>query len=666
MTGIWVAIAVLVLVIVVLLLRYWVTSRRVRRVGESLAKGNERLSLILQTGGIRLWTFDVEREEFTWIQQNGQPYRVYSAVDFGRRYSREDFDRLLDLLHRMACGILERASIELTIRGADDDDNSRDRRAMTVLSVLRRNGEGRPLTILGTRTDITEDYQRQQRVKDAMLRYQAVFNTVMVDMVYYDDRGIITDMNQKALNAIPGGVDTIRKAQVSVEQVLAIEGVKAESLEPIYLTQLFSDGDPRIMNRYLRQKVSCYELQLTPIFDEGHRLKCIYGSGRNVSEVVQTYHEQQAAIASLRRANSELMQYVHNIDYAMTVGGIRMATYSPGTHTLTINRKTGSVERQLTQMHALALVDAESRMLAMRMFNSMDNLTRSPITAEVKTAIRTAEGPRLFLQFHFVPVTDDDGKVTEYFGMCRDISQLKDTERRLAIETERAQEVEAVKKSFLRNMSYEIRTPLNTVMGFAELFDMEHTPEEEKIFLGEIKNNAAQLLKLINAILFLSRLDARMIEIKPQPIDFAQCFEAYCQTGWNTIQQPGVKYVVENPYSRLVVNIDDGNLGHVIEQVTANAAANTTKGSVLTRYDYISDRLIVTVTDTGCGIAPEEMPHIYERFASGQQKGSGLGLPICHELMQQMGGTIEVKSALGKGTTVWITLPCQAMEIIRI
>ena len=113
--------------------------------------------------------------------------------------------------------------------------------------------------------------------------------------------------------------------------------------------------------------------------------------------------------------------------------------------------------------------------------------------------------------------------------MCRDISEIKATEQELTEKTLKAQEVETIKNAFLRNMSYEIRTPLTSVVGFAELFQQDHSPDEETLFIQEIKENSTQLLKLINNILFLSRLDAEMIEFKKQPIDFTAFFGGRCE-----------------------------------------------------------------------------------------------------------------------------------------
>jgi signal transduction histidine kinase len=213
-------------------------------------------------------------------------------------------------------------------------------------------------------------------------------------------------------------------------------------------------------------------------------------------------------------------------------------------------------------------------------------------------------------------------------------------------------------------MSHEIRTPISTVVGFAELFVEDHDTEDEDNFISEIKKNAKYLLKLVNEILFLSRLDAHMIEFKKSPIDFAFTFEGHCQIGWAKLMKENVNYVVENPYEHLTVDIDDSKLGYVIEQVTENAARFTDSGSIRARYDYIGDKLLITIEDTGIGIEKERQLHIFDRFnIISNNQGTGLGMPICNELVQQMGGSIYINSAASKGTTVWVVIPCKAILV---
>ena len=215
-------------------------------------------------------------------------------------------------------------------------------------------------------------------------------------------------------------------------------------------------------------------------------------------------------------------------------------------------------------------------------------------------------------------------------------------------------------------MSFEIRTPLTSVVGFAELFQMDHNAEDEAVFINEIKSNSAQLLKLINDILFLSRLDADMITINPQPTDFATSITARCESLWANHKKPGVEYIVKAPFKKLVLDIDMGNIGIVLEKILTNAVQHTTQGTVLVHYDYLGDQLAVSVEDTGRGIPEDQIKDIFERFVTdASSNGAGLGLSICRELVQHMGGKINLTSTLGRGTNVWFTIPCKLIEMER-
>lgn len=635
-----------------------------KRVSKDLLRKNARLLLILQTSNVRFWTYDIPTKTFTWMDEHGNAVRNYTILEFSQRYRREDFEKLTECINQVVRR--EKEYVTLDLRAKDKDGGGEDREFTIALSVLRRQKNGHPSVIIGTRSDITVERLMQQKAEDTMLRYQAIFNTAMIDMCYYDENGILTDMNQKAGAAFEGGKDAIIAKKITIADVLGEGDVDLQKLEPIHLTQIFkSADDERALNKHLKRGLLYYELQLMPIYDQHHRLLCIYGTGRNVTEVANSYNRKQENLRQLTKANEEVTSYIQNINYVLKVGGIRMVNYSANTHTLTIHNEIGHEQYRLTQTRALALVSEKNRHAAQRLLNSMDNHTVAPIGTTIETTLRQKSGIPLCLQFHFVPLLSDNGSAHEYFGMCRDVSDIKHTEGELAKETAKAQEVEVVKNAFLRNMSYEIRTPLNTVVGFAELFQMEHSTADEAVFIEQIKENSRNLLNLINNILFLSRLDAQMIEIKPQPTDFARQFDMVCTSSWDNLRQPGVDYQVENPYQQLVVDIDAQNTSIILGQIISNACQHTTQGSVKARIDYIGDRLVMAVQDTGEGIREDFLPTIFERFATGANTGSGLGLSICHELVQQMGGSINIKSKPGKGTIVWVAIPCRAEEIVR-
>ncbi len=546
-----------------------------------------------------------------------------------------------------------------------ENDQIHSNNYTATLSVLRRDKHKRPSVIIISKTDTTQDRIRQALIKESMLRYQSLFNSALVDMVYYDADGYISDMNPKSLSAMGIDNETIRKQRISLRDVLGMKDLDINKLEYFYATQLYtSPNDERVLNKMLGRKKLYYELQVMPIHDKfGNRIG-FFGTGRNVTESANSYRILKENSKELQIVKDNVSTYVHNIDYVLSAGGISLIKYHLGTHTLTIYSEIGHEKYSLTQTRALAFVDSSSEKQALRILNKMDNRQTGNILAEVKTCIRRKDRLPLHLQLNFVP-TVVNGEITEYFGLIRDISEIKAVEEKLAEESVRAQEVETVKNAFLHNMSHEIRTPLNTVVGFSELFQMEHSPEDEAIFINEIKDNSASLLKLINDILFLSRLDAGMITLSPQPVDFASIFAGRCSSIWDNHKQEGVEYKIQSPYNRLVVEIDEPNVTMVINKIITNAIQYTKSGSVLARYEYIADRLLVSIEDTGCGIKKENLENIFGRFVTGANNGAGLGLSICHELVHYMGGTIELTSTEGKGTTVWFSIPCKLVEMER-
>ena len=660
---VWKLAAMMACFAVAFLVYYTYYRVREHQMTREIRQSNDRLSLVLSTSHIGLWIYHVPTQTFEWLDEHGKTTQTLHMTELVGRYSQNDFRLLREGLVDVVLRRKETVTFDIQVK--EPKDHTITERDYTIyMSVLRRDRAGKPTAILGTRIDITEERQRQFLIQDNMTRYQAVFNSAMIDMVLYDEHGVIIDMNDKASQFFPGGKEAIIRQQITIQEVLGIGNFNVDDFQPMHMTQILGPNDDRALARFLNKRMY-YELKLVPVHDsEGHLLN-IFGTGRNVTENARSYQILQQNIHKLQQSSDEVNQYIRNINYVLHVGGIRMTRYNPETQILSVYRDTNTVEYTLTQARAFNYVDDDSKRRAFFIQKNMDGLTDKPIHADIKTTLRTHGGKRLYLQFHFIPVHDKRGQVIDYIGMCRDISEIKDLEEKLAAETLRAQEVEVVKNAFLHNMSFEIRTPLNTVVGFAELFQMEHSADDEVVFINEIKENSAKLLKLINDILFLSRLDAEMIEFNTRPTDFTMMAVQRCEAIWSNNQVPGVNYTVSSSFRKLMLDIDSSNIGIILDKIVTNAVQYTDKGSVLVHYDYLGDRLIVAVEDTGHGIPESSLEHIFERFVTGANHGAGLGLSICQELIKRMQGTINLKSTEGKGTTVWFSVPCKALEIER-
>ncbi len=242
--------------------------------------------------------------------------------------------------------------------------------------------------------------------------------------------------------------------------------------------------------------------------------------------------------------------------------------------------------------------------------------------------------------------------------------QLEQANARLKEYEEKATKAEnasRMKSLFLANMSHEIRTPLNAIEGFSRIMAETDSPEERMNYLEIIESNNGRLLSLINEILDLSRVEAGEISIKKAPIDLKklcsdikQIFKFRCPST--------VELTWTEPDMPITMNTDENRLTQIFSNLISNALKHTTRGSIRYGYRIIDEGLNIEfyVSDTGSGIAPEFIDHIFETYTSQdaeQQKGFGLGLALCRIIVEKMGGSIRVESELGKGSTFTFSMP---------
>lgn len=635
-------------------------GRRLKVKEKEVVKSNKELALMLQKGSMQLWTYDIATGVYSWMDDERAQFLDLQPQDFAARFSTKVFGHIKDAILELIRGEVDTKNlcIAQTVK-----DGSKRYFALDLF-VLRRDAQGNAAVIATFQNDITEVYIRESRDKEIRMRYESVFNTAMTDMVYYDSQGRISDMNKRACETFGIDLATAKELGINVEMAVNEPGFDRHNFDTFHATQYRSSTLAKTNVRSEKLKgMMCYEILVTPVYDARHRLVCAYGSGLNVTEIADTYSVMQENIRKTHEGNEALTNYVRNIDFAMKVGGVRIVEYDPFSKVLMVYKKTHHMQIALTAERAMRFVDTTSRNIVQHMFERMDRFTGNPFNHQIKTIIRQRGGLKLHLYVYFMPIYDEDRYITGYFGMLCDFTEAKGIERQLANETIRARQVEAQKNSFMRNMSFEIRTLLNSVVGFAELFQQDHVAADEPEFISHIKDNATQLLEIVNGILILSRLNANMVESVPRRTDLAMMLNSWCQAGYNEHYQEGVEYIVEKPYEHFVADIDAINLGIVITQLCSNGARLTPKGSVRTYYGYADGQLSISVESHGKGLTSEQLVNIFDNFGSAMETQTGLSLPVCHNLMQLMGGSIDIKSDYGQQTTITVALPCQPIEI---
>lgn len=242
--------------------------------------------------------------------------------------------------------------------------------------------------------------------------------------------------------------------------------------------------------------------------------------------------------------------------------------------------------------------------------------------------------------------------------------KLKNIAMEAAYQKMKMEEAAAAKNRFFSNMSHEIRTPMNVILGMSEILLTGELTGNQKKFVQDIKISSENLLNIVNDILDLSRLESGNLSLLPMHYDFRVLIENICSLSTYLAEKKGLAFRVETVGNTPdYLYGDDGRLGQVLLNILGNAIKFTEKGGVTLFIADKGETLNFNVVDTGIGIRENDMQYLFEPFKQiGESqirnvKGSGLGLSICLNLVELMGGDIAVDSEYGKGSSFYVTIP---------
>lgn len=377
----------------------------------------------------------------------------------------------------------------------------------------------------------------------------------------------------------------------------------------------------------------------------------IIGLRRDIQEQVQEKNE-------LLESKRKLEEYAIKTSLSLHSGEVFIWDYDIRTEMFSTYVQTSYMYYGVSKTDLIESVHVDDRVLV---YNAMRVLiverSTEPYTCKLRMNI-PGKGERWLELTATILSRSEEGAPIALTGLKRDITEEHDMMEELVALRNKAEEANRLKTTFFANMSHEMRSPLNAILGFSNLIVESANDESLKEYAKVIATNNELLIQLINDVLDLSKIEAGKLDFNMSEICVNELMVRLKQTFQLRVQS-GVEVIFDTTPAKCEITSDNNRLTQVLTNFLSNAVKYTSQGSIHLGYEQRPSGLYFYVTDTGKGIAEHNLPLIFNRFTKfdRQVQGTGLGLSICKMIVDKLGGEIGVESELGTGSKFWFTLP---------
>ena len=532
------------------------------------------------------------------------------------------------------------------------------------LRAIAEYEDGKPVNIIATINDETETKRKEREVEQVSERYKSIFENSIIGMSFYTPDGWLLDANRIMRKICNFDSDTGDAffSKVNLFDMTPFNEVLDHVHPEDYWACSLSVIPERNMRVYL-------EISVHPIYDEHDKLMYISVTANDVTEERNMYLNVLDNDARMKKMNEAIKNYEAELRYMLEASKMQTWRISLERETLEFYNGLNTVVRSfnLQQMQKI-FVDQENDFV--KALSNPSEALKKPLVyvGQMHPMVTQSSTENQWVQLNCIPEFDEQGKLLGAFGVWRNINDLMRKQDQLRKETKRARESGEMKTLFLANMTHEIRTPINAIVGFSEVLSSLTGAEEKKEVIQIIKNNCDMLLRLINDILTASSLESGHLDIRPVEVDFAKTFNELFKSLQPRVQEPGVEFIKDNPYDTLTIKVDVERVSQVITNFLTNAVKYTHQGYIKLGYRMETrtvegqqrEGLYAYCEDTGAGISPESQSKIFDRFFKVDDfvQGTGLGLSICKAFTDACHGDIGVISeGKDKGSVFWMWIP---------
>ncbi len=496
--------------------------------------------------------------------------------------------------------------------------------------------------------------ESEARLEKAYL--QNIYKNLPAGIELYDKDGFMTDLNDKEME-----IFGLRHKEDVIglnlfDNPLLPQGLKDKLKAGAPIDMSFNYDFDRLDGYYSTSRTGTISLisKFAPLYDALGNLINILLINIDNTETTNAYSKIQDF--------EEFFTLIGNyakVGYAH-FNALKCDGYAVNSWYRNVGEKEGTPLNEIIKVHSHFHPD--DRRMMLRFFDQVLIREASHLRRDVR--ILREDGTYTWTRVN-VMVRDfrpEDG-IIDMVCVNYDITELKETERKLIAARDKAEELDRLKSAFLANMSHEIRTPLNAIVGFPSLLTETEDMKDRKQYMAIVQENTELLLQLISDILDLSKMESGAFEFVKSDTDV----NLLCSEIIRSLRMKvpaGVELVFEECLPGCHVWADKNRLNQVISNFINNALKFTFSGSITLGYYRQTDGYLrFYVRDTGMGIPKNKIKTVFDRFVKLNSfvHGTGLGLSICKSLVEQMGGTIGVESEEGEGSCFWFTYPYQEM-----
>ena len=496
--------------------------------------------------------------------------------------------------------------------------------------------------------------ESEARLEKAYL--QNIYKNLPAGIELYDKDGFMTDLNDKEME-----IFGLRHKEDVIglnlfDNPLLPQGLKDKLKAGAPIDMSFNYDFDRLDGYYSTSRTGTISLisKFAPLYDALGNLINILLINIDNTETTNAYSKIQDF--------EEFFTLIGNyakVGYAH-FNALKCDGYAVNSWYRNVGEKEGTPLNEIIKVHSHFHPD--DRRMMLRFFDQVLIREASHLRRDVR--ILREDGTYTWTRVN-VMVRDfrpEDG-IIDMVCVNYDITELKETERKLIAARDKAEELDRLKCAFLANMSHQIRTPLNALVGISSLLTETEDMKDRKQYMAIVQENTELLLQLISDILDLSKMESGAFEFVKSDTDV----NLLCSEIIRSLRMKvpaGVELVFEECLPGCHVWADKNRLNQVISNFINNALKFTFSGSITLGYYRQTDGYLrFYVRDTGMGIPKNKIKTVFDRFVKLNSfvHGTGLGLSICKSLVEQMGGTIGVESEEGEGSCFWFTYPYQEM-----